>query len=327
MPITGPASYIPVTDEFLTHWQAANTALGLGNALVLSDGETRAILLAKKEQLSQARIVVSSRAADVELARGDLDDRKRFLLMRLGQFFGKVRAYHGGTKWHRALPDLPSQTDGQTIVDEALTHGVILWEKLNADPAIANDVVVLDGYTQVQFSLDVADLRTAYTTYNNTTKLLELAREDRNDIQDVIYPILKNYREALPTFFQKEHALVDTLPRLTPGPGKTPNPVTATATYDQVQHKAHVTWTESDANDLAEYRVAYTIGPVYSTDDEQFIGTILPGAPREFFTDTHLAANGNTISLKVYVITTTGHEKGSNAVTVTRVEAPPPTGP
>ena len=48
------------------------------------------------------------------------------------------------------------------------------------------------------------------------------------------------------------------------------------------------------------------------------IGNIDRSAPREFLTDAGLPAADNVASFKVYVITTTGNEKGSHTVSVTR---------
>jgi hypothetical protein len=39
MPITGPASYLPTTDEFLGHWEVADATLGAGNEIVLPGGD------------------------------------------------------------------------------------------------------------------------------------------------------------------------------------------------------------------------------------------------------------------------------------------------
>ena len=52
------------------------------------------------------------------------------------------------------------------------------------------------------------------------------------------------------------------------------------------------------------------------------IGNTDSSAAREFFTDAGLAAVGDTATFKVYVITTTGNEKGSNTLVVTRPAAP-----
>jgi hypothetical protein len=44
----------------------------------------------------------------------------------------------------------------------------------------------------------------------------------------------------------------------------------------------------------------------------------LPTDPLEFLTLSGLAASGDVATFKVYVILTTGNEKGSNTVTITR---------
>ena len=95
-----------------------------------------------------------------------------------------------------------------------------------------------------------------------------------------------------------------------------------TVTWDEATQQAHLTWTESDDPNLSHYSIRFCPGPNYSTDDESVIGTVLPGEPREFFTTAGLASPGSTASFKVYVVLTTGNEKGSNTVTITRPELP-----
>lgn len=48
------------------------------------------------------------------------------------------------------------------------------------------------------------------------------------------------------------------------------------------------------------------------------VGRLAPTAPCEFLTDSGLTAPGNVASFKVYVLTATGNEKGSNTVVITR---------
>ncbi len=45
------------------------------------------------------------------------------------------------------------------------------------------------------------------------------------------------------------------------------------------------------------------------------IGTLSPTGPHEFATNVGLTGPGNLASFKVYIITSTGNEKGSNTVT------------
>ena len=69
---------------------------------------------------------------------------------------------------------------------------------------------------------------------------------------------------------------------------------------------------------LLRYEIRFCAGPNYSSENESVIGTVLPADPREFLTDAGLTTPGSKSSFKVYVITSTGNEKGSNTVTVTR---------
>ena len=48
------------------------------------------------------------------------------------------------------------------------------------------------------------------------------------------------------------------------------------------------------------------------------VASLSPSDPREFFSDAGLTSPDDIASFKVYVVTTTGNEAGSNAVTVTR---------
>lgn len=72
------------------------------------------------------------------------------------------------------------------------------------------------------------------------------------------------------------------------------------------------------ASALASYEVRGVAGPEYDAEDETVVATILPGSPRSLITDFALGVPGGAATYKVYVITGTGNERGSNAVTVTR---------
>ena len=57
-------------------------------------------------------------------------------------------------------------------------------------------------------------------------------------------------------------------------------------------------------------------GDDYQTEDEEVLATVLAGAARELASDFALVTAG----FKVYVILKSGHDKGSEAVFVTRPE-------
>lgn len=60
----------------------------------------------------------------------------------------------------------------------------------------------------------------AYGTLAELAVDLKVAREERNDLQDVIYGVLKAYRLKMPTILPAGRAL----PILTPAAGHTPAP-------------------------------------------------------------------------------------------------------
>src|SRR3990172_5257445 len=318
MPITGPSSYVSTTEEFWQHWDTADTTLGAGNEAVLPGGVTQGALGTLKNALVAKRADVQARLNDKELARADVELRKAALLQRLVQFNDKVRAFYPGTKWVAALPDVPSISDAPSKITDPLDDAANVWLQMNADPAIVPDVTLLGGYTQATFAVDLAALKNTYATLNAAETALKIVREERNDLQDQIYANLKSCRAVLPTLFAAGHALVESLPRLTPLPGATPTAVTMTAAWDPAGGQVFIEWAESTNGSMGEYEVRYSTGTVYSTEDETVIASIQPGAPRELLTLAGVETAGATANYRVYVVLTTGNERGSNTVSVTR---------
>ncbi len=320
MPIEGPASFLPCSAEFSAHWNLVNTALAPA-VLVLPAGTTRANLETHHSSLVTLHSGVQNSINEVETARGDLDDRKLALHTRLNQFNDKGRSYLGGTTLARALPKVPGLTEGQGAFLPALDDMESLWTRANALAPTAGftpPLLLLGGYTLVAFSADLVLLRAAFKTMTTREVELRVKRGEREDLEGVIYPILKSYREAMPTFFAATHALVMTLPRLTPEPGSTPDAVVATGVWNGATTQAKITWTASTATDLERFEVRWSPGSVYSSEDETVLGSVLPDAAREFFTAQGLGAPGAVGVFRVYVVTGTGNEKGSNTVKVTR---------
>jgi hypothetical protein len=114
------------------------------------------------------------------------------------------------------------------------------------------------------------------------------------------------------------HPLLQTMPRIRPLPGHTPEPITLNAAWDAVAGKARLTWDASEDSALASYQLRMCRSAEYDIDAETVVATVAPNAARELLTVAGLASAGATASYKVYVILSTGNERGSNAVTVTR---------
>ncbi|MEK6261476.1 MAG: hypothetical protein AABP62_22990 [Planctomycetota bacterium] len=320
MPLTGPASYGPMTEQMLAHWRLADERLGPGHEIVLLDGVTLAVLEAKLVLLLARRDVARQCLVFKGLTRVDIELREVAILLRLGQFCEKVRAYFPRSKWVAGLPRLPYFTDAPAKVLGALDEAAYLWGLINAAPDTASPVILLGGYTLEAFGVELTGLRTAVATLRTCEVDLAVARADRNLVQDEIRPILKNYRAALPTHVREGHALLKTLPRLTPLPGSTPAAVEVTIVWDSEREQAKIVWTENPNSHIEAYELRFCPGPDYSGDDETTIASVPPDAPREVFTDAGLTAPGSVASFKVYVVTDTGHEKGSKAVSLQRPE-------
>lgn len=318
MPISGPASYLQTTDEFVNHWGASDVALGAGGPLVLPDGTVRAGLVTRRASLDSKRGGLQGKLNVEETAREDLNLKTIAIQSRLVQFNEKVRVFYANTKWPRALPELPSVGDSPNRFLDPLDDVANLWDQINADPGTATPVTLLGGYIRATFVADVAEYKVAHTALTTASGNVRLAREERNEEQTLIYAILKSYREAFPTYLAKTHPLFATLPRLTPLPGSTPSNVVATAIWDIPLQQARITWTASTEASLDHYEVRFCPGPNYSTEDESIVSSIDSGEPRELLTTAGLLNPGATASFKVYVVTTTGNESGSNAVTVNR---------
>jgi len=321
MPINGPSSYIPTTNEFLAHWDAANLALGAGGPLLLPGGITRANLLTQRDALQTKQSEIEGQINNREIARADLQTKKEDLHLRGGQFNDKVRALLGTTAYAKALPVLPTPTDGQGNFVPPLDDISTLWTKLNAAvglPGFTPPLLLLGGFAVADFNTALAALKAQFSTASTEEVLVTLKLAERNAIQDVIYPLLKAYRQVLPTYFAANSPLVASLPKLTPEPGSTPDAVLANGVWNAPTSQGKLTWDASTAADLAEYEVRWSPGTTYDSAIEIVLGTIAPAAPREFFTTQGLATAGAQSVFKVYVKTTTGNERGSNTVKITR---------
>jgi hypothetical protein len=325
MPITGPTSFLSTSDEFLTHWGIANGLLGAGNEILLKGTITLAMLQSKKDALVTKRSSLASKLNLVELARADLEDRKLTLLAWGGKFNDRVRALYSGSKWERSLPVLPTINDGLGPFSEPMDDIVTLWELLNADATLP-DLILVGGITQAQFATELTAFRAAFSAHKGAIKVANFTLEERNDIQDELQPIFKEYRKAVPGYFEKNAAILDSLPDLTPPPGSTPQPVVANGTYDATIEMARLSSTVSTDPNLLKIEWRYCSGPNYSTDLEAAVpgGTVLPGGNHEILTNIALPNPGSVATFRAYVITTLGHEKGSNTVTIIRPEAPTP---
>lgn len=328
MPISGASSFIPTLNDFLPHWEQVNTALGGAGPLVLRNpsGPTpptldRAALVTLRDDLSAKHTDITGQINNVEIASAELKVQKEALHLRGAQFNDAVRSGLDGTTYATALPMLPSTGDGQGVFVEPMDDVSTLWAKINVVagiPGFTPPLLLLGGYPLADFNTALGLLKTQFETTRKEEFLVTFKISERNKLQNLIYPALKAYRVAVPTKFAANDPLVLTLPRLSPEPGSTPDAVNATGVWNIPTTQGKITWDASTAGDLAQYEVRWSPGSSYNSADEVVLGNFAPTDPREFFTLQGLGAAGAVSVFKVYVITTTGNEKGSNVAKITR---------
>ena len=95
-------------------------------------------------------------------------------------------------------------------------------------------------------------------------------------------------------------------------------PVVLPGVWNPGTEVADYSWTQSTEATLLGYEVRISPGPVYDADASSVIATIPGGGLLTFSSDAGLTVPGTTIAVKVFVILTTGNERGSNTLAITR---------
>lgn len=275
---------------------------------------------ATRTALIGARDVVEEAAVDRALAGASLAMKKEWLLLELNALKTKILAVAGASVYARVLPLVPSIQDGQEVFTKPMTQGAKLWRKMNAAlPAgVTEPVVLKDGTTQAMFEQAVTDLGDLYDEVVNAEQEVSLSLERRNDLQDIIYEMMKKYRIAVPSVVPDGNALLETLPQLTPTSSRTPDAVTLGGQWNATTSKADLTATVSDDADLQKYELRACPGPVYDVDLEAVVSSVPKGQPPVFHTDKFLTQAGGVASFRAYVVLASGGQAGSNTVVVTR---------
>lgn len=334
MAISGPASFEPTINAFLSHWLICNNIRPPASPLLVRVPEkevtfTRLQLAGFRDQLVTQQGVVQGCLTQQQVARGAINNKKATLLARFTQFNSHLDGNYRNTDFYEARPLAPSITDGQESFSRAVMKAVKLWEQLNVGPAPAGMTLPLvlpaiEATPGTQGTLDVggmasllSSLQFDYAQEVEKEVLVAVARAGRNRIQDKAYEIMKAYRENVPPKMSNWPELVETMPRLSPLPGHTPDAVNASAIF-VAPNSSKVVYDASTDAMLASYQLRGSVGDDYSDEDAVVIATNAPGAPREFVVPFGLNQPGAKVALKVYVILSTDNEAGSAAMFVER---------
>ena len=333
MPISGPASFLPTMELFLSHWTEVDVVVGAltplkvgqanpnGGAPVL---KVRADLVTLKTDLTAARSAVTSESVNLAVKRGMVRDHMEAVLARYNQFASAVRGRYAGRAFERALPGAPSVGDSPETFLKAVEKAEALWgmitTALGATPLTLGAGTAGDPhYAVAQFTAELAVLRTAAQDIHKSEQKLTTLIEVRNDLQQVIAPLLRDYRQAVAGRFPEGHALVESLPRYSPEPGNKPaKAVLTSAMWNEAAAVADVAFTPSTSTDVVRHELRICAGPVFDEDLETIDAVLAVGQPPEFHTGSLLGTPGAIISLKIYAVTADGRESDSQALSVQR---------
>lgn len=317
-------------DEFIAHWTQCNVYLGAQPLVVVVAPEpasapapppvTLAAFSLLRTGLLANQQAVQAALNGVQIARSTLAVTKNRLLTILELFRGTMAAFYQGTVYADARPGLPQPGDGQDRFCQPMMDAVSLWQRMNAGPPVPGvtlPLVLPDGQNVDGMRTALATLQAQYAAERTAVQEVTLARAVRNQSQDAIYKVLKAYRQTVPPRLVLHPVMVETMPRLAPLPGHTPQPVQASAVLVPPD-ESKVVYEASAEPTLAHYVLEGCNGEEFHEEDAVVVATHAPGEPREFLVRFGLTQPGTAAAFKVFVVLTTGNRAGSAAVVVRR---------
>lgn len=321
MPITDIGSYPITMQVFIDHWIDVNAFLGGTPAtdLELRGSYTLGNFTADRASLDTLITFITTDNT-LELAVADRDAKKRDIRTRYTQFRGGVENQLAGTEYEAALPTLPPIGSDEATYIKPFQDMADLWGKINNEATITGFTPPLPlqgGYTQANFTTELAALRAVYQSFGAAEKNLKLARANRDKQMKAAVERIKQYRAAVVSQLAPDDPLLATLPDLTPPAGTGVQAVKLAGVWNAATNKADLSWNASNESAFDHYSVRTSPGPTYN-DALETVVSDLPAGTTAFFTNSGLVTPGAMALFKVYVIRTTGAEAGSNVASVTR---------
>ncbi|HVT11834.1 MAG TPA: hypothetical protein VHE55_06180 [Fimbriimonadaceae bacterium] len=320
MAISGVISWLPTIDEFIDHWCLVDD-IRVPNRFVLSGNYSADDLTKDRKAIADLIEAVDACNKEVREAAAARDEIRAKLRPRMLQFGPTVRGLLPDSLYLKSIPATPRFSDSVKTWKTAAHQIANLWATINYNsPPIAGfkPPLLLSGdFTQECFAAKVAILFDAYGKLEEAEHKAGQARDARDERFAPVYQRLKQYRLAVASALQPNSPLLKSLPSLTPPPEMLPEPVHLIGTWRPEFGRVAFEWTASPAEDLQNYSVRAHPGPRYAAGSEQTVAD-LPADMRRFETDALLAEEGSVAWYKVYVVTKSGAEKGSNAVKIVR---------
>lgn len=318
MPLSSIDSYLSTAQEFITHWTAVNADLGGAGPLVLPTTYNVASLTADRTALQTKITAVATADNAVQIAAGLRDIKKGPLRERVRQFRTALQSYFKGTEYVNALPTIPKNNTGEGEFMARLDDMSNLWTRINAISPVPSGLPIpltlVGGYTLATFNTDVAAMRAAFGSWNDTVQGALIAREQRNTLLAPLKGRLTQYRLAVQSKYASGAPLLLSLPSVTPAGGATPPATVLSGSI--TGNVITLSWVPSTIPNLKQYAVRACDPPRYNSAAESVVATI-PVGTTTYTNNTLLTVAGAVKYFKVYVVTLDDNEKGSNSLKLT----------
>ena len=201
-----------------------------------------------------------------------------------------------------------------TDVTNALAADVELKRRRTLpNGTISTETLIVDGYEGL-----IDSLQAKWNEWTRAQQKADNVREQRNDVMTLAYETMKDYRAKVPLELPPGHALLDSLPALSPDPSKRPVGPSASGEWNAATSQADLTATPSPTPTVVEHDLRYSPDTPYNPDNEVTLVTIPTGQPLTFSTDIGLAVPGDVALFSWVAVTADGHEGRSLIVSVTR---------
>ena len=322
MPITDLGSYVTVGEEFKSHWTDVNAdrVAGGGTALLLADGYSLGNLTTGVAGVATAITGQEDLDNALDLGTTNRDNRKLSLRDRLIEFRDAVQYRCKGSGYVRALPDTPALNASEQKIIRALDDMASVWVRINADATVPNftpPLLLRGNFAVAAFQAVLALLRVNYKAVTDAENDARIGRGQRDVLLDPLRDRFVQYRQAIGVEYGPLHPWTTTLPEVSPAPGSTPAPVPLSGAWNPATAQADFSWPASTEPLLVEYEVQVCDGPTFDAATATVVGNAPPGT-LTLNTTFGLAASGDQISAKVFVVLSTGNRAGSNTITITR---------
>jgi hypothetical protein len=313
MPFSGPATYIETINEFIGHWTDVNAAISPGD-MAMPSGYLLATLISDRDDLADLMFALEEFIVTSEMHRNARDNQEGPLLEDMKQLANYIRGPLANSDFNYPIPDLPSFEASGGAWQKAMRGCDACWAELHATPpaGFTPPLILPNTTTLAQFQAKRAAMDTTLDNLDLAKQDVTRSIRDRDDVYKKVREELGDYRATVLGLFGEEHPLTLSVPKLVPLPGHTPDPVVLSGIWNG--SKAELTWTESTDSELDHYAVRRSSSNPYSTATESHVANVPIG------TETHETLDGledpGTMRYKVYVVLTTGNERGSNAVEI-----------